>query len=118
VEVMNDNEQIEHRSMAYPEYFARGTEPTTYCDLHPTRRIFDRVASIFGGEEKPVPPKVEDTGLPAVAAATVPTTGVVEIEPQPQPEPKKKRGFWSKLFGIGKDRDQSDNANEDKPTKK
>ena len=29
------------RSMVYTEYFARGTEPTAYCDQHPTRGHHD-----------------------------------------------------------------------------
>ena len=37
VDVIDEDGQVERRSMVYTEYFARGTEPTAYCDLHPTR---------------------------------------------------------------------------------
>src|SRR3954464_10991713 len=47
VEVVARDGQLEHRSMIYTEYFARGTEPTTYCDLHPTRGIVGKLAGVF-----------------------------------------------------------------------
>ena len=61
--------------MVYTEYFARGTEPTAYCDQHPTRGIMTKLAGIFGGnDERPAPPRVEDTGLaPPTATATAGT---------------------------------------------
>ena len=40
--VSNDG-QIDRRSMIYTEYFARGTVPEAYCDLHPTRGIMTLV---------------------------------------------------------------------------
>src|SRR4029077_13834866 len=33
-EVVDDNGQSTRRSMVYTEYFASGTEPTGYCDVH------------------------------------------------------------------------------------
>ena len=64
------------RSMVYTEYFARGTEPTAYCDLHPTRGIMTtaRRRSSAAATSSPAPPRVEDTGrragrgTPATAA--------------------------------------------------
>ena len=55
--------------MIYTEYFSRGTEPTNSCDLHPPHGIMANLAGLFGvGEDRPAPPRVEDTGLaPAVA---------------------------------------------------
>src|SRR6059036_3420093 len=35
-DVLDADGVVQHRSMVYTEYFARGTEPTSYCDLHPT----------------------------------------------------------------------------------
>ena len=49
VEVVNNTGTIEHRSMVYTEYFARGTEPQAFCDQHPTRGIMTKLAGIFGG---------------------------------------------------------------------
>ena len=105
VEVVNRDGQLIRRSMVYTEYFDRGTEPTTYCDLHPTRGIFGKLATVFTGAEKPLPPRIEQTGIAPVAVATSgevapPPPEQVEIAPEP---PKKKRGFWGRLFGRGGD---------------
>ena len=111
VEVVNRDGQLVRRSMVYTEYFDRGTEPTTYCDLHPTRGIFGKLATVFTGGEKPLPPKIQETGIPPVAVATSgavaapASTDHVEIAPEP---PKKKRGFWSRVFGRGGDDEKKD----------
>jgi penicillin-binding protein 1A len=122
VEVENRDGHLERRSMIYTEYFARGTEPTTFCDQHPTRGIMTKVAGLFGADHgKPAPPRVDD---PAVAPVPMATNGVtppapaqVEVTPQP---PKKKRGFWSRVFGLGKDEKKSDEdrSREREPQKK
>jgi len=107
VEVITPDDRVEHRSMVYTEYFAAGTEPTTYCDLHPTRSIMSRIATAIGVQDKPAPVRVDDA--PAAPASAAATSGSVEAPP-PAPTEKKKRGFWSKLFGIGhddRDKDQS-----------
>ena len=102
VEVTNDG-HVDKRSMAYTEYFVRGTEPTTFCALH-ARTLLGKIAGLFGGNvEKIAPPRVEDTGVSAVAAS-VASTGRTEIAPAPEPE--KKRGFWSKVFGFGRHDDR------------
>jgi membrane carboxypeptidase/penicillin-binding protein len=99
VEVVSDG-HVERRSMAYTDYFVRGMEPTTYCELHQQRSLIGKLASLFGGNvEKIEPPRLEDTGLPPVAAP-VALTGRAEIAPAHESE--KKRGFWSKVFGIGR----------------
>src|SRR5262249_1690400 len=91
VEVQSRDGHLERRSMVYTEYFARGTEPTAYCDQHPTRGIMTKVAGLFGGnQEKPAPPHVE---APAVAPAPTPTASA---EPEPvsadvPPEAPKKK---------------------------
>jgi penicillin-binding protein 1A len=119
VEVMDPDGRIERRSMVYTEYFARGSQPTEVCDLHPTRNILGTIASVFKGDEKPIPPRIENTGLPPETAAT---SGIAP-EPAPAPTveaPKKKRGFWSRVFGIGKDvnKDASDKGSKDEKRQK
>jgi membrane carboxypeptidase/penicillin-binding protein len=103
VEVMDPDGRLERRSMVYTEYFARGTQPTEYCDLHRLHGVFGAIASLFTGSEKPIPPRLQDTGVSPAPAATA---GVAEIAP-PAPAtteaPKKKRGFWSRVFGRGND---------------
>jgi len=121
VELMNNQGAIERRSMVYTEYFARGTEPLAYCDLHPTRGLVGSVVNLLSREEEPAPPKIDDLGVPA---SVTPTTAMV-LEPglsgAPQESealPRKKRGFWSKLLGIGKNRDGADTREVRKPAKK
>ncbi len=113
VEVISNIGQLEHRSMVYAEYFARGTEPAAFCDQHPTRGIMTRFAGLFGGDdERPAPPRVEDTGIAPGATATSGTLPQVEAPPQP---PKKKRGFWSRVFGRD---DEPDPPDEQAPPRK
>jgi penicillin-binding protein 1A len=133
VEVVNADGYIQHRSMVYTEYFARGTQPKTRCALHPTRSMLGAIASVFTGSEKPAPPRVEATGVPAataktaaVPAATAATAGTVASAELPPAEaveeaPKKKRGFWSRVFGVGRGedgkpdrKDQDDKDHKDK----
>jgi penicillin-binding protein 1A len=97
VEVVNKTGDTERRSMVYTEYFVRGTEPTTYCDLHPTRGILGKIAGMFS-DDKPPAPHVEPVPAPVVPAATSGSLERVETAPPP-PEQKKKRGFWSRIFG-------------------
>jgi 1A family penicillin-binding protein len=122
VEVQARDGHLERRSMVYTEYFARGTEPTRYCDQHPTRGIVAKVAGVFGAsEDKPAPPRVDD---PAVVPVPTATSGEavssrVENPPPPTPPtPKKKRGFWSRVFGVGKDEPNREQKQPDPPKKK
>jgi penicillin-binding protein 1A len=94
---------LERRSMVYSEYFSSGTEPTAYCDLHPTRGIFTRFAGIFGATEKPEPPRVDETmfSSPSMPNAA-PGEHSLAPAPMPAPAPEKKRGFWGRLFGRDK----------------
>jgi hypothetical protein len=103
VDVVDDDGSIERRSMVYTEYFVVGTEPTSVCNLHPTRGFLGAIATIFKGESVPPPPPVvaADAGLPPTSSAAAHIAEpVVEIAPPP-PEPKK-RGFWSRVFGFGR----------------
>jgi penicillin-binding protein 1A len=93
VEVVNEGGGIGERSMEYSEYFVRGTEPTSYCTLHPTRGFVGALAALFGPGEKPAPPHIEDVGLPPAAAAAPAAT-------DPPPPPRKKRSFLARLFGF------------------
>jgi hypothetical protein len=103
-DMIDDKGHLTQRSMVYTEYFAKGTQPTTTCDIHASRGIFGSIAAVFtGGNDKPPIPHVDDTSLPTATAAT---SGTAEPSPAAQKaeEPqKKKRGFWSKVFGVGRD---------------
>ena len=67
---VDDNGRVEQRSMIYTDYFAKGTEPTAYCDLHPTHGFFGTVAAIFHGGDRPPPMPIAGTGLPQATAPT------------------------------------------------
>ncbi len=112
--VVNDAGLVERRSTVYTEYFARGTEPDAYCDLHPTHGLLTKIAGLFGAGDHPPPPHLPDPALPAPPpAATSGTASEPPAAAAPAPEPpKKKRGFWSRLFGIGKD--DADRKNDDR----
>src|SRR5205085_2086803 len=97
----------------YTEYFVRGTQPTTTCDLHPTRSLFEKVAAAFGAGEKPVPPRVDETAPPPSPPAASSETDTMVQSPPTEP-PKKKRGFWSRIFGFGRDSSKTDNRDSNK----
>jgi membrane carboxypeptidase/penicillin-binding protein len=121
VETVGKHDELVRKSMIYNEYFNRGTEPTSFCELHPTRGILGKIAGIFG-TEKPAPPHVQDTPASTdtgtvTASVAVSTGGNVEHVETPPEAPKKKRGFWSRLFGKGK-ADNRDEAQEPAAPKK
>jgi penicillin-binding protein 1A len=102
------------RSMVYTEYFAQGTAPTEYCDLHPTRGLMTKMADAFSsGPVRVAPPTLVRTTEPSPEPSAVTAAPPPEMDLAPEP-PKKKRGFWSKVFGIGRD----DDRKRDDPAKK
>jgi hypothetical protein len=114
-DVIDDKGRLTQRSMVYTEYFARGTQPTTTCDIHASRGIFGSIAAAITGAEKPPVPHVEETGLPPASTATSGTSEPVATARRVEEPPKKKRGFWSRVLGIGRDdndtRDQKKDRN-------
>jgi membrane peptidoglycan carboxypeptidase len=120
VDVVDEHGQLERQSMVYTEYFAPGTVPTAYCDLHPTRGLFSKIAGLLGGgvDDHPPPPRIADVVPPASAAPPQTAVGSSGEAEAPPPAQKKKRGFWSKLFGIGKDDPADDQSGQTKPPKK
>ena len=81
----------------YTEYFARGTEPIDACPIH----RFDLRALIIPSAPPQVPAAAVAMPTEPVPAAIVVQTSTAPSPAQPQEEPKKKRGFWSKVFGVG-----------------
>jgi len=122
VEVVNKNGELEHRSMIYTEYFARGTEPTTTCDLH-SRSILTKIAGAFGARPEGPPAHADDPSLAAPPPAAVPpgvasTSGTLDRSETPPPAPAKKRGFWSRIFGAGRNHDEEKPRDSTIPPKK
>jgi 1A family penicillin-binding protein len=84
-------------------YFAAGTEPIEYCDVH-RPSFFQRILGLSAGRA-PQPPSpstaVDDAQTPASAAGPA---GEPVSPPAPAPgapaqrPPAKKRGFWSRIF--------------------
>ncbi|MGH9331595.1 MAG: penicillin-binding protein 1A [Vicinamibacterales bacterium] len=111
VEVLSREGHAEIRSLVYTEFFKRGTAPLDTCPLHAQPSLLDRIAGLFGSTPgEPVSP--ESVGLPSGAPPPPPPTATGTTATVPAPEAakpaekeKKKRGFWSRVFGIGKDRD-------------
>jgi penicillin-binding protein 1A len=101
VEVLTAQAHIERRSMVYTEYFARGTQPTAVCELHRRRGLFQALSSIFGAGGGPPPPPIAETGLPPEQSPSA------EAPPAETADPAgRKRGFWSRLFGLGKNEEE------------
>ena len=114
VDVVATSGNVERRSLVYTEYFASGTRPTALCDLHPTQGFLGAIASVFHPGEKPHPPSAADAGLPPGSerptAAVVPAAGSAATSTTdaiaPAPPAKPRRGFWSRVFGVGGARDK------------
>ncbi|HEX7088033.1 MAG TPA: PBP1A family penicillin-binding protein [Vicinamibacterales bacterium] len=109
VVVVNDDGEETRRSMLITDYFPRGRTPIGVCPLHEKRNIFEAIAGWFGGDR--APGATSEAGAPG----RPPVEPVAEVDAAPpaddtpgakKDEPKKKRGFWSRLFGIGKDDDR------------
>ena len=93
------------RSQVYTEYFVRGTEPYDYCPFHqPPGSLADTIVGTVGAvEDAPVPAAPPVTTGGVITADPVPAVQERQ-EPEAQVEPEKKRGFWSRVFGRGKDK--------------
>jgi penicillin-binding protein 1A len=98
--VVNADGTLGKGSNVYTEYFIRGTEPTEYCPLHTPAAPVTTLATTGS-----VPPAASVATPPRPTPAVTPSPPVAVPPPE---QPKKKRGFWSKLFGIGGD-DHKDN---------
>ena len=91
-------------SIVYTEYFARGTEPIDICPIHRAHLL--RALGIPFGRSSPPVVVAQESSPPTVAEVRPPSPAVAKQEPPP-PE-KKKRGFWSRVLGIGKDSESVD----------
>ncbi len=110
-DVIDADGRLTQRSMVYTEYFARGTVPTSTCDIHASRGIFGSIAAVFTGGDKTPATRMEDSGIPTATA----TAGTTAAEPaSDDPPKKKKRGFWSRVFGVGDDEDRGRKKDKDR----
>jgi len=105
VNTLNKRGEFEPRSMAYTEYFVRGSEPTEECPLHRDRAIFDRIVGLFGGGPESgstVPPSSAPTTASAPEVGPKGDAPPQAGDPAKAAEAPKKKGFWGKVFGIFK----------------
>jgi penicillin-binding protein 1A len=102
VAVVSKDGSVERKSMVYTEYFAAGTEPTAYCDLHNAPGVLGRIAGFFGAPTAlPAATPIDPSELPAPVA-----TQGVDVPAPAKAEPEK-RSIWSKMFGFGRDKNKS-----------
>jgi 1A family penicillin-binding protein len=111
VEVL-EGEVVSRRSMVYTEYFVRGTEPRTYCDLHEPTGIFGRIAGLFG-KETPPPPRVDEP--PPVQVSADGRSRNDDTQPTTSGGKPVKRGFWGRLFHRDGGADKDDERARTKP---
>jgi hypothetical protein len=83
------------------EYFARGTEPADSCLVH--RGDFIRTLSAESAVSFPatVPLAPAPPAPAANAVVRGPAADSVVPAKEQQQQQTKKRGFWSRLFGVG-----------------
>lgn len=139
VPVEGSDGTVEVRSMAYYEYYRKGTEPQDSCQEHEGPGFFDRLAGVFGKDNDLKPVSADQAGLPAAAIPPgVPTPPVASPDDDAKRESEaragakgadqkastadaerpteKKRGFWGKLFGRrDKDRDKDQDKKKEEP---
>jgi penicillin-binding protein 1A len=81
-------------------YFATGTLPIEYCDVH-RPSFFKRILGLSAGRAPQQPPASIDEHEPAPAAAAAAEAAKPQASTAANPAPKppvKKRGFWSRIF--------------------
>jgi penicillin-binding protein 1A len=126
---INDDGTYSNTNSVYTEYFVKGTEPTEYCPIHGRTSVWDRIAGWVGGggstlptlpqQERPSQASSHDHDQDDVRHADRNDDrddDVPEIAQAPEPQ-KKKRGFWARVFGVGKDRDDRDDRDDEKKKK-
>jgi len=96
------------------EYFAAGTVPTQICRAHGLPFDGTQLAAVLpGGQQEQAPSfstAAKDQPGPTAVAPVVTDSGAI-VTPPEQP---KKRGFWAKVFGRGKDKDDKEEKDKGK----
>ena len=108
--MVDESGRLTRQSMVYTEYFAAGTEPTDICDLHRRAAFFGAIAWHLPAA-KTVAAHLEDAGAPPCRCGSGDRRGGGDrtaIAAAPAEPPKKKRGFWSRIFGSAKDKDDEE----------
>jgi hypothetical protein len=88
------------------EYFARGTAPTEVCQDHNFYLAAHLATTLPDGTVRATeafPTAPPSPSAPVAAVSSAARDNDVVMASKTEEEPKKKRGFWSKVFGRGKD---------------
>ncbi len=102
------------------EYFPAGSVPTRICQAHGIEFDGTQIANVIPANHDgaPTAPDSMQPASPVVGApatASIDTSGAESAAVVAAPEPPKKRGFWSKVFGKGKDKEKN-SARDDQPS--
>jgi 1A family penicillin-binding protein len=102
--VVDDEGEESHKSTVYTEYFVKGTEPEESCAVHGSLSLVSRIAGWVGGapaapaQNRSIEAPTDNNPREAPAAAARREEPAAEVKAE---EPKK-RGFWARVFGVGK----------------
>ena len=109
-EVVDGEGFVRRQSMAYTEYFLRGTEPVDYCPIHGNfHGSFGTLATsgiVGGGSRADISPPPAAAASQAQAQAQSQPSPPSQAEAALEQQEPKKRGFWSRLFGRGDDNEK------------
>jgi penicillin-binding protein 1B len=107
----------------YEAFFLDGTVPAATCGhpKGPSGNFFQKIFGLGGHRELVLPPVTANPatkpGNPADANQAIPpnrqpstVNPAAPSTPPVQPEVKKKRGFWNRLFGGGKNKDDDSSS--------
>ena len=124
VQVVDDAGNLETRSMVYTDYFVKGSQPTTICQLHQPGSFLDALAGAVGAhvgnpvhaDQSILPPgQNPTTATGATATSGAPGQGDQMSGGTADEPKKKKRGFWSRIFGGNKDDQKDEKKDKKKP---
>ncbi|HXG56294.1 MAG TPA: PBP1A family penicillin-binding protein [Vicinamibacterales bacterium] len=116
VEVVTRDGWAETRSMVYTEFFRKGTEPRSVCQVH--NSFFEGLTGVSddsGDASAPRQPRLPDQAMPEPPPSDRISGGVLPGGPGGDKK-EKKGGFWSNVFGDGKGDDKK--KNDQKPPEK
>jgi penicillin-binding protein 1A len=99
--VLTDADGKSSAPMVYTEYFVGGTEPTESCPIH--RRLlanpFRALAALVSPGRVASSSESVSQQSPSARAAEAPPP---PPQAAPKPEQPRKRGFWGRVFGVGR----------------
>ena len=101
--VVNDDGEESNKSTVYTEYFVKGTEPEESCAVHGSLSLVSRIAGWVGGAPA-APAQNRSIEAQTDNPREAPAADARRQEPaaEVKPDEPKKRGFWSRVFGVGK----------------